>query len=260
MAEPGRSRTIAGAHPCVSHMSGHNKWAQIKHKKAATDKKRAQVFSKLSRAISIAARGNPDPDTNARLKSEIDRARAVNMPIENIERAIRRVSEKDATTLEALQLEILGPAGLALIVSAITDNPNRTIGEVRKLASDHGAKMAQEGSLSWMFKKMGIITFPVAPLSVGQAERLELTAIDAGAIDVAADNEQVTVYTQPEDLDVVRGMLGAAGFMPTDAVLSLVPASRVPVPPTARDLLEALISALDDHEDVQDVYVNASDL
>lgn len=134
-------------------MSGHSKWSQIKHKKGIADAKKGALFGKLARAISVAARGNPDPTTNVRLKSEIDRARAVNMPSDNIERAIRRVSDKDTASLIEVQLELIGPGGVGIIATGITDNSNRTINEVKQVASKLGAHMAGQGSVAWMFKR-----------------------------------------------------------------------------------------------------------
>ena len=133
-------------------MSGHSKWSQIKHKKAISDQKRSAAFGKLARLVTIAARGNPDPKTNMRLKAAIDQARSANMPLENIERAIQRTADKNQATLDEIRIEALGPGGAAIVISAITDNRNRTIAELRTLLSNHVAKIVAEGSLSWMFK------------------------------------------------------------------------------------------------------------
>ena len=164
-------------------MSGHNKWAQIKHKKATTDAKKGKVFSKLAKAISVAARGNPDPATNVRLKTEVERAKAVNMPRENIERAIRRVSDRDAAALQEVYLEFIGPGGVGIIVAAVTDNSNRTINELRQLASKQNARMAGQGSILWMFHRSGQEFVPSTPYPltdpVQQAQLEEfLSALD----------------------------------------------------------------------------------
>ena len=132
-------------------MSGHSKWAQIKHKKSLTDQKRGQLFSKLSKAITLAARKGTDPKTNTALQNTIEQARAVNMPNDNIERAVKKVSEKDGTQLEEIIIEALGPGSIALRIKGVTDNKNRTISEIKKILSDHEAKMVQPGSISWMF-------------------------------------------------------------------------------------------------------------
>ena len=132
-------------------MSGHSKWSQIKHKKGISDQKKGQIFSKLSKKISIAARVGADPSANYKLQSVIDEARSFNMPKENIERAIKRAGDKDAATLNELIVQAMGPTGIAIIVEAITDNKNRTLNEIRRILSEHGFKMVQESSLNWMF-------------------------------------------------------------------------------------------------------------
>lgn len=132
-------------------MSGHNKWSQIQHKKAITDKKKGQIFSKLSRLITLAAKKGPDPKSNPSLAQAIDNAKAVNMPNENIERAIKKVSDKDQAQLEELSIEALGPGGVALKIKAITDNRNRTMAEIKKILTENNSKLVQPGSLTWMF-------------------------------------------------------------------------------------------------------------
>lgn len=141
-------------------MSGHSKWAQIKHKKALTDKKKGQIFSKLSHLITMAARKGPDPKTNPTLAQAVEKARAMNMPGDNIERAIKKVSDKDQAQLEELAIESLGPGGIALKITAITDNRNRTMADIKKILSEHDAKMVQPGSLSWMFGRPAPVPDP----------------------------------------------------------------------------------------------------
>ncbi len=230
-------------------MSGHNKWAQIKHKKAIVDAKKGKVFSRLARAISLAARGNPDPEKNIRLKGEIERARAVNMPGENIERAIRRVSEKDSLALLEIQIDVIGPGGAAIIVSAVTDNSNRTIGELKQLAAKFGAHMASQGSASWMFKKLGVIRL------TRNDEEVSLRAIDAGADDVQSEDGTAVVYTTPETFHAVKETLGS---LVASSSLELVPTTLCPLSDSHdQQQLEALLTALDEHDDVQDVFTNA---
>jgi YebC/PmpR family DNA-binding regulatory protein len=164
-------------------MSGHSKWSQIKHKKGAADAKKGIAFGKLARAISVAARGNPDPTKNLRLKAEIDRARAVNMPNDSIQRAIQRVTDKASAALNEVQLEFIGTGGAAIIVSAITDNSNRTINELKQLATKPGARMVGQGSLLWMFQKSseGLVATVPAPIpNQDDQQKLEafLNAID----------------------------------------------------------------------------------
>jgi YebC/PmpR family DNA-binding regulatory protein len=141
-------------------MSGHNKWAQIKHKKAITDKKKGQLFSKLSKLISIAARKGTNPEMNIELKHAVEQARAVNMPNDNIERAIKKVGDKSAAQLEELSIEAIGPGGIALRIKAITDSRNRTIAEIKTILADHNSKMVNPGSISWMFNQPAAITDP----------------------------------------------------------------------------------------------------
>jgi YebC/PmpR family DNA-binding regulatory protein len=139
-------------------VSGHSKWSQIKHKKAISDQKRSAVFGKLARAITLAARGNLDPKTNIHLKAAVDQARAANMPLDNIERAIQRTTDKSQAALDEIRIEALGPGGIAIVISAITDNRNRTLAELRKLLSDHNTKVVTEGSLDWMLRAEPIET------------------------------------------------------------------------------------------------------
>ncbi len=231
-------------------MSGHSRWSQIKHKKAIADAKKGAVFGKLGRMISVAARDNPDPSTNLRLKAEIDRARAFNMPNENIERAVRRFSDKSASALTEVQLEFIGPAHTAVVVEAITDNSNRTINELRQLALQHGAHMADRGSVSWMFKKAGVVRF-----SGDADDELQLRLIDAGADDVHSQDGWVTIYTAPDHLNAVTA---AAQQPAATSGIELVATTTVSVPEgPAHGQLEALLEAMDDHDDVQTVFCNA---
>ncbi|MEK7194649.1 MAG: YebC/PmpR family DNA-binding transcriptional regulator [Patescibacteria group bacterium] len=155
-------------------MSGHSKWSQIKHKKAISDQKRSAIFGKLARLITIAAKGNPDPKTNMRLKAAIDQARAANMPLDNIDRAIQRITDKSQALLDEIRIEALGPGGTAIIISAITDNRNRTIAELRTLLSSHGAKVVAEGSLNWMLRAEPI----EIPVDFRKANLVLLEALD----------------------------------------------------------------------------------
>ncbi len=233
-------------------MSGHNKWAQIKHKKAITDKKKGQVFSKISREITIAARGNPDIKSNYRLKGVVDKARAINMPQENIERAIKRVSEKDTVELIELQIEAIGPGNVALIVTAITDSRNRTMNELRILLAKLNVRLGQEGSLSWMFKKVGALYYPK---SAANLEALELAAIESGAEDVQEQPDTIIIYTRPEDLGRVQKEL--ENIAPAEeSGLELRPTSLVHLSPQDKERLDHIIEALDDNDDVQDIFTN----
>lgn len=177
-------------------MSGHSKWSQIKHKKGAADAKKGVMFGKFAKAISVAARGNPDPAKNFRLKTEVDRARAANMPTDSIQRAIQRVTDKDAAALHEIQVEFIGPGGAAIIVAAITDNSNRTINELKILATKHGARMVGQGSLLWMFQKSdeGLVATIPTPIAAAE-DQIKLEAF-LNAVD---DHDDVqNVFTNAE--------------------------------------------------------------
>ncbi len=176
-------------------MAGHSKWAQIKRKKAVADAQRGAVFGKLSRAISVAARGNPDPTTNLRLKGEVDRARAANMPADSIERAIRRVAEKDAAAFTEIQLEFIGPGGAAIVATGITDSTNRTLNEMRQLAVHHGIRMVGRGGASWAFRKTPDGLTPLSTVTVDDADRQQLEGF-LEALDAHDDIQEV--YTNAE--------------------------------------------------------------
>ncbi len=176
-------------------MAGHSKWAQIKRKKAVADAQRGAVFGKLSRAISVAARGNPDPATNIRLKGEIDRARAVNMPADSIERAIRRVAEKDAAALAEIQLEFIGPGGVAVVATGITDSTNRTLNEIRQLAVHHGIRMVGRGGASWAFTNTPAGLVPFSKVTLNEQDGRKL----AEFLEALADHDDIQdVYTNAE--------------------------------------------------------------
>ncbi len=237
-------------------MSGHSKWAQIKHKKALTDQRRGQLFGKLAKAIAVAARGNPDPATNARLQTAIEKARQANMPNDNIVRAIKRTTDTSAVQLQELQVEVVAPGNVAIIVSAITDNKNRTLAELRSIAKDHGAHLAQEGSLMWMFATLGVVTVPLATLPVTKRDELELVAIEAGAHDIRQDGETLRIFVRPESLHTVYEAM--TPLAPTaSTAIELVPSSTVTLSVETADRLDKLLEALDAHDDVQDVITNA---
>ena len=232
-------------------MSGHSKWSQIKHKKAIADSKKGKIFGKLAQAISLAARANPDPAKNLRLKGEIERARAVNMPNDSIERAIRKTTDKDAAALSEIQVELIGPAAAAIIVSAITDNSNRTINDLKKLAATFDAHMAGQGAVAWMFKKTGIIELPP-----NLSEETQLLAIDAGADDVVVQSDGVMVYTSPEAFQAVKEALDA---LVLSSRLELIPSTPLEIPDEhQKEKLIELLEAIDELDDVQDVVTNAN--
>ena len=244
-------------------MSGHSKWSSIKHKKALTDAKRSKVFSKFAKIISIAAKGDPNPETNSKLKSAMEKARTVNMPNINIERAIKKASGKDAVQLIQAQFEILGPGQIAIIVGAITDNTNRTLGDIRQILMKNNAKLASPGAVSWMFEKLGIIK--TAPLTDPEnkrqnlvAEDMELRIIEAGAQDMKKEGDTLIIYTKPELLEQVKSTVTAMELPIEYAEIEMVPKTSIVIDdPNTKEKLEKLFEALDDHEEVEYIYSNS---
>ncbi|MEK9167294.1 MAG: YebC/PmpR family DNA-binding transcriptional regulator [Patescibacteria group bacterium] len=234
-------------------MSGHSKWSSIKHQKGAADAKRGAVFSKLGNAITIAARGGADPETNFQLRIAIDKARAANMPKDNIERSIERGKGGAASGLEEITFEAYGPGGTAFLVEAATDNRNRTASEIRHTLGNHGAKLADSGSVAYLFERKGVM----ALLANGQAEEIELMAIDAGADDVETDSERVFIYTEPHDLERVRKALAEKGFSIEEYALSWEPKTTIPItdPKIAEQVIK-LSHELDNLDDVTKVSSN----
>ena len=237
-------------------MAGHSKWAQIKRKKGATDAKRGQLFSKLTRAIIVASRdGGPDPAGNLALQNAIEKAREASMPKENIERAIARGSGAagDGAAYETVTYEGYGPAGVAVYVEAVTDNRNRTAADVRSIFTKSDGSLGESGSVAWLFERRGVV------LVDGEADEDELllTAADGGADDVEREGDSWRVTSAPEALAAVREAITAAGFTVESADLTLVPKTTVELADesAARKLIR-LMDALEENDDVQDVYAN----
>lgn len=237
-------------------MSGHSKWAQIKRQKAATDTKKGQMFTKLGREITVAAReGGPDPEANYRLRLAIERARDANMPWENIERAIKRASGAgEAATLEQITYEAYGPGGAALIVEVTTDNRNRAAAEVRSVFTRGGGNLGESGCVAWLFDPHGIVV-----VEVGDAdpEEIALMAIDAGAEDVQIDGRVLEIYTQPSDLATVRKKLSEMQLRVTSAEMTMRPKTSLPLDEKQSEQLIKLMDRLEELDDVQRVYTNA---
>ena len=238
-------------------MSGHSKWSSIKHKKGAADAKRGKLFSKLSRAIIVAAKeGGGDPANNLALQNAIEKARSYSMPKDNIDRAIAKGSgaDADANAFETIVYEGYGPEGVAVIVEALTDNRNRTAADVRHLFAKHGGNLGATGAVAWQFERRGVV---VVPADGVDEEELLLAAADGGAEDVERDGDAFQVTSTPESLADVREAVEGAGFTVDSAELSLVPKTTVAVEdePKARQVMR-LIDALEDNDDVQDVYAN----
>jgi YebC/PmpR family DNA-binding regulatory protein len=238
-------------------LSGHSKWSSIKHKKGAADAKRGKLFSKLSRAIIVAAKeGGGDPANNLALQNAIEKARSYSMPKDNIDRAIAKGSgaDADANAFETIVYEGYGPEGVAVIVEALTDNRNRTAADVRHLFAKHGGNLGATGAVAWQFERRGVV---VVPADGVDEEELLLAAADGGAEDVERDGDAFQVTSTPESLAGVREAVEGAGFTVDTAELSLVPKTTVAVEdePKARQVMR-LIDALEDNDDVQDVYAN----
>jgi YebC/PmpR family DNA-binding regulatory protein len=238
-------------------MSGHSKWSSIKHKKGAADAKRGKLFSKLSRAIIVAAReGGGDPAANLALQNAVEKARSYSMPKDNIERAIAKGSGagSEGAGFETVVYEGYGPEGVAVLVEALTDNRNRTASEVRHLFSKHGGNLGASGAVAWQFERRGLV---LVAAEGADEEELLLAAADAGADDVSLDGSTFEVSSAPESLSSVREALEAAGFQAESAELAMVPKTTVAIEDesTARKVLR-LVEGLEEADDVQDVYAN----
>ncbi|MEE9280376.1 MAG: YebC/PmpR family DNA-binding transcriptional regulator [Myxococcota bacterium] len=236
-------------------MSGHSKWATIRRKKDAKDARRGKAFTQLIREISIAARlGGGDADANPRLRLARARARAVNMPKDNIERAIKKgTGELEGESYEEIRYEGYGPGGVALIVDAVTDNRNRTVGEVRHIFGKHAGNLGASGCVAYLFDRAGVLEFDRERLD---AEALIEAAIEANAQDVSEDDDAVRVQTAPEDFAAIKEALEATGFTPASAEIQMLPQTTVEVSGRDAQTVLKLFEALDDHEDVRGVYAN----
>lgn len=237
-------------------MSGHSKWSTIKRQKGANDAKRGAIFTKLSREIIQAAKqGGGDPGMNFKLRLAIQRAKAQNMPNDNIERAIAKgTGGGEGEQLDEIQYEGYGPGGTAIIVATLTDNRNRTVAEIRHQFSRGGGNLGENGSVAWQFEAKGLITIPV---NGKDPDDLAMIAIDAGAEDVDIQDDQVEVKTEPSNLEPVRKALESNGLEIENADFALVPKMTVELEEKAAHQVLRLIEALEDLEDVQRVYSNA---
>ena len=237
-------------------MSGHSKWSTIKRQKGIADNRRSQIFTKLGREVSVAARqGGPDPETNSRLRIAMERARDANMPKDNVERAIKRgTGGGDAAALQEVVYEGYGPGGIAILVEALTDNRNRTVSDIRNVFSKAGGNLAEAGSVAWLFEMRGLIAVDV---NSADPEELALRAMDTGAEDVQVDAGSVEVYTRPETLSAVRQALSEADVPIASAEIAQVPKNTVPLEERQAEQVLRLLDRLDELEDVQRVSSNA---
>ncbi len=236
-------------------MSGHNKWSGIKHRKEAQDNKRAAVFTKLGSLITIAAREGGDPDANFKLRLVIDNARAVNMPKENIERAIKRGTGelKEGAALEELTYEAYGPGQVALLIECITDNKNRAVSEVKNILTKGGGKFVPTGSVSFIFSRHGLIAFDTDKYPV---ETLENETLESGADDFRIEDKVFLVVTKPDNLQTVRTYFEGKNMAPESAELGYLPTQTVTLSDDDLATYEKLRETLDDHGDVQTVWDN----
>jgi YebC/PmpR family DNA-binding regulatory protein len=236
-------------------MSGHSKWHSIKHKKGAIDAKRGRMFTKVIKEITIAARiGGGDPDGNPRLRKAVADAKELNMPADNIKRAIQKgTGELEGGQLDELQYEGYGPGGVAMIVDVVTDNRNRTVSEIRHVFSKNGGNMGESGSVSWMFHKKGYIAIDK---SKGDEETLMTLAIDAGADDFTSEESNYEIYTAPDAFDKVLTAVKAKNIQPETAEISMIPQNYIKVEGKTAQQVVKLMEALDEHDDVQHVYAN----
>jgi YebC/PmpR family DNA-binding regulatory protein len=233
-------------------MSGHSKWSTIKREKGVKDAKRGAVFTKIGNMLAIAARGGSDPSMNSSLAMAIEKAKSVNMPAANIQRAIDRASDKNAASLEQITYEGMGPGGIGIIIETATDNKNRTFPEIRNVLSKNGGRIADAGSVSFQFTRKGVIIVSET------GEDALLAVLDAGAEDANEEDGELTVYTGLKDLAKVRSAIAKSGLTVTSAELQYVPNITVAVddPETARKAVR-LLELLDDMDDVVSVHTNA---
>ena len=236
-------------------MSGHSKWHTIKHKKGAADAKRGKIFTRLIKELTVAARsGGGDPDMNPRLRTIIAEAKANNMPRENIERAIRRgTGEEPGVSYEEIMYEGYGPGGVALLIQTLTDNKNRTVGEIRHMLGKYNGTLAAENSVAWMFNRKGQV---IVEKDKVDEEKLLAAALDAGADDMNDDGSAWEIVCSPESFEAVRDAVKALGVEPATAEVAMIPQNYVKLTGKDAQQMLKLFEAIDDHDDVQHVWAN----
>ncbi len=235
-------------------MSGHSKWHSIKHKKGALDAKRGKIFTRIIKEITIAARNGGDPEKNPRLRKAVSDAKAENMPADNIKRAIQRgTGELPGVNYEEITYEGYGPGGVAILVEVTTDNRNRTVSELRNVFSKNGGNMGESGSVAWMFHKKGYI---VVPQDQAKEDDLLNLVLEAGGDDLQSDAGNFEIFTSPDSFDGVLEAVKKANINPAHAQVEMVPQNRLRVEGTTARQLLRLLEALDDHDDVQNVFSN----
>ncbi len=239
-------------------MSGHSKWANIKHKKAKVDAQRGKLYTKIAKEIIMAAKqGGGDPEANFALRMAVDKARAANLPNENINRAIQRgVGAQDGDNFESFSYEGYGPGGVAVIVDLLSDNRNRTASDIRHLFSKNGGNMGETGCVSYMFDRKGVILID-REVEMRSEDDMLLVVLEAGAEDLQIEEDSFQVITAPDELEAVRRSLQQQGVAIESAELSMLPQTMVAVEGEAAEKALKLLNALEEHDDVQNVYTNA---
>lgn len=236
-------------------MSGHSKWAGIKHKKALVDARRGKLFSKLIKEVTVAARdGGGDPETNPRLRTVVAKCKEANMPAENIERAIKKgTGELPGVAYEECVYEGYGPGGVAILVEVLTDNKNRAIAEIRNIFSKKGGSMAGNGSVNWLFNKKGLI---IVDKTTAEEEKLLDVVLEAGAEDMTTESDSYHIFCEPKDFEQVKAALKANNIDYQTAELTMIPTTTVKVEGEQAKQVLSLVETLEDNEDVQNVYAN----
>ncbi|MCZ6785021.1 MAG: YebC/PmpR family DNA-binding transcriptional regulator [Proteobacteria bacterium] len=236
-------------------MSGHSKWSTIKRKKGAADAKRGKIFTKLIRELQTAARiGGGDRDANPRLRLSIDKAKSANMPKDNIERAIQKgIGGGEAEAYEEVVYEGYGPGGTAILVEALTDNKNRTVGEIRHVFTKHAGNLGASGCVAYLFEKRGVLHYPREGLD---GDALLEAALESGAEDVVETEDGLEVVTKPADFETVKGELESRDFAPAQASISMEPSNQVKLAGSDAETMLSLADSLEDLDDVQNVYAN----
>lgn len=238
-------------------MSGHSHFKTIKHKKGLADAQRGKIFSKLSRFISLAAKDGENPNENPKLREAIDKARQSNMPSGNIERAVKRgTGELSGQKFEEVLFEGYGPGNIAFIIEGITDNKNRAVAEIKQIFNQHNGKLANEGSVKWMFKRKGIITINSEQQTTNNKEELELKVIEAGAEDMVYRDSALEIYTLIDDLETIKKKLINQGIEIESSTLGWAAKEEIKVSEKQKQAIEKLFEALDENDSVQEIYSN----
>lgn len=237
-------------------MSGHNKWSTIKHKKGKTDAARAKSFTKVTRQIIVAAReGGGNPELNFRLRLAIQKARAVNMPNDNIQRAVKKAVGGEDGAFEQVTYEGYGPGGVAVMVETMTDNRNRTAADVRHLFSKYGGNMGEAGCVAWMFDRKGYLAVDMSESDLTE-ETLTEWALESGAEDLRVEDEVAEVFTSPEDLQAVKEYMESKGVQFSEAEITMVPKNTIAIDAATEEKVTRLLEMMDENDDVQQVYAN----